>query len=169
MCTATSFDCQISPILLLGENKAPPLPPIEVMANQVEPRIAAVALIRVSGRVVLVRRTVWPQIGTLVLPGGFKELGESEPEAAARELFEEAGMFFDPKNLTYLWEFRVKEAPIIVKFYIGNWDFERDGEIPTFVPTDESSERAIVSLSELPALGFSSHAEAIMRAFDCKG
>jgi 8-oxo-dGTP pyrophosphatase MutT (NUDIX family) len=41
---------------------------------------------------VVARRNIEPQKGTLVLPGGYLDLGETWQEGAGRELFEETGI-----------------------------------------------------------------------------
>lgn len=65
---------------------------------------AVVALIRVGeGGLVLVRRAREPFRGTLDLPGGFVEPGESAEEALRREVREEIGL--DVKRLTYFGTF----------------------------------------------------------------
>jgi 8-oxo-dGTP diphosphatase len=56
--------------------------------------VDAVVLRRASGGpfVLLIRRGKPPFLGRLVLPGGFVEMDEDLPDAAARELFEETGV-----------------------------------------------------------------------------
>jgi 8-oxo-dGTP pyrophosphatase MutT (NUDIX family) len=44
---------------------------------------------------VVARRNIEPQKGTLVLPGGYLDLGETWQEGAAREFLEETGIAVD--------------------------------------------------------------------------
>src|SRR4051794_25248089 len=67
--------------------------------SYVNPLPVAVTLLPVDAGLLVVRRTIEPQSGCLALPGGFIDLGESWREAAARELFEEAGVRTDPGEL----------------------------------------------------------------------
>lgn len=52
-----------------------------------------------DGRLLLVRRSIEPRIGTWVFPGGFMDLDESAEEAAARETLEEANLHVDELSL----------------------------------------------------------------------
>ena len=52
-----------------------------------------------SGRVFLVRRNIFPFKGSLALPGGFVEYGESVEQALSRELREELGWRFLVRSL----------------------------------------------------------------------
>lgn len=52
----------------------------------------AVLLVPVAGGLVVARRNIEPQKGTLVLPGGYVDLGETWQEGAQRELYEETGI-----------------------------------------------------------------------------
>jgi ADP-ribose pyrophosphatase YjhB (NUDIX family) len=53
------------------------------------PRLAACTITSLDGGMVLARRGIHPEYGKWTLPGGFVERGESLPEAAVRETFEE--------------------------------------------------------------------------------
>ncbi|MCG6907020.1 MAG: NUDIX hydrolase [Desulfobacteraceae bacterium] len=54
-----------------------------------DPKIAACAIVRVAGRIVLLQRAIPPAYGRWVIPGGFVDAGEPVPQAAAREVWEE--------------------------------------------------------------------------------
>lgn len=51
-----------------------------------------VVLTPVSDGIVVIRRNIEPQKGTLTLPGGYIDLGETWQEAGKRELLEETGI-----------------------------------------------------------------------------
>jgi ADP-ribose pyrophosphatase YjhB (NUDIX family) len=53
-----------------------------------------------EGGVVVIRRNTEPRKGTLTLPGGYIDYGETWQEAAQRELLEETGIEIDKGDLT---------------------------------------------------------------------
>jgi 8-oxo-dGTP diphosphatase len=72
------------------------------------PKLVAGCLVIDSGRVLLLRRGIEPQLGRWTFPGGYVDFGESPAAAALRETREEVGMaasigpvlgvYTDPKN-----------------------------------------------------------------------
>ena len=56
------------------------------------PKLVAGCLVIDTGRVLLLRRGVMPQIGKWTFPGGYVDLGETPDQAALREMVEEVGM-----------------------------------------------------------------------------
>ncbi len=57
-----------------------------------DPKVAVIALVAASDRVLLIRRGVEPERGKWALPGGFMDAGEMPEEALVRELVEETGL-----------------------------------------------------------------------------
>lgn len=57
-----------------------------------DPKVAVVALIEASARVLLIRRAVNPGRGLWALPGGYMDAGELPDAALRREVLEEAGI-----------------------------------------------------------------------------
>ena len=58
----------------------------------VNPIPVAVVLLPVDTGIVVIRRNTEPQKGTLTLPGGYIDVGETWQEAGKRELLEETGI-----------------------------------------------------------------------------
>jgi ADP-ribose pyrophosphatase YjhB (NUDIX family) len=60
--------------------------------NYLNPLPVVVMLVPVGGGLVVARRNIEPRKGTLVLPGGYLDIGETWQEGARRELYEETGI-----------------------------------------------------------------------------
>jgi ADP-ribose pyrophosphatase YjhB (NUDIX family) len=60
--------------------------------NYLNPIPVVVMLVPMGNGLVVARRNIEPQKGTLVLPGGYLDLGETWQEGAVRELYEETGI-----------------------------------------------------------------------------
>jgi len=57
-----------------------------------DPKLAAVVVVEVDGRVLLHRRAIDPARGKWTLPGGYVDRGEAVEDAARREVYEETGV-----------------------------------------------------------------------------
>lgn len=57
-----------------------------------DPKISACTVPVLGGRILLARRGIEPARGRWVFPGGYMERGETVPQAAERETFEEVGL-----------------------------------------------------------------------------
>jgi len=68
--------------------------------NYLNPIPVVVLLLPVGDGLVVARRNIEPQKGTLVLPGGYMDLGETWQEGAQRELYEETGILISPDEIT---------------------------------------------------------------------
>lgn len=64
-----------------------------------DPKVAVVALIEASDRVLLIRRAVEPARGQWALPGGYMDAGELPVAALRREVNEETGLDIDVGEL----------------------------------------------------------------------
>jgi ADP-ribose pyrophosphatase YjhB (NUDIX family) len=68
--------------------------------NYLNPIPVVVLLVPVGNGLVVARRNIEPQKGTLVLPGGYLDLGETWQEGAAREMLEETGIQVSAGEIT---------------------------------------------------------------------
>ena len=68
--------------------------------SYLNPLPVVVAVVPVAGGLVAVRRNIEPSKGTLTLPGGYLDLGETWQEGASRELLEETGILVAPEAFT---------------------------------------------------------------------
>jgi len=114
--------------------------------------IDAHVLLRRNGRVLLLRRAgdVFAS-GQFCLPSGHLEDGESVPEAAARETFEETGIFLDPAGLRHVVSIHQRnpgnaDTRIGFAFTPDRWEGE-----PVIAEPHKHSELAWASPDALPA------------------
>lgn len=68
--------------------------------SYLNPLPVVVLLVPVDNGLVVARRNIEPQKGTLVLPGGYLDLGETWQEGVQREMFEETGIMVDVRGIT---------------------------------------------------------------------
>jgi ADP-ribose pyrophosphatase YjhB (NUDIX family) len=78
------------------------------------PKVAACAICAVGGRVVLLRRSIEPQYGKWVFPGGFVDRGETMTAAAARETREEVGLDVEIGALVGVYSYPGNEVVVVV-------------------------------------------------------
>lgn len=67
--------------------------------NYLNPVPVVVLLVPVDGGLVVARRNIEPRKGTLVLPGGYLDLGETWQEGAQREMYEETGILVSAADI----------------------------------------------------------------------
>lgn len=94
--------------------------------------------------------------GSLALPGGFIERGETWQHACARELFEEANITIDPATIE---QFRVSSTPDGFLIVVGKAPALREVDLPPFVASEEALERVVVSAPQ--PLAFAMHEEVL--------
>jgi ADP-ribose pyrophosphatase YjhB (NUDIX family) len=124
------------------------------------PLPVAVVLVPVDEGLIVIRRGIEPRKGMLALPGGYINLGESWQQAAAREVYEETGISLLSDSIR---EFGVRSAEDGTLLIFGLASASASSELPPFAPTDETTERAI--LTEPQELAFALHLEMVRRFF----
>ncbi|MDB4931017.1 MAG: hypothetical protein JWM10_3501 [Myxococcaceae bacterium] len=140
---------------------------IEVWANPIPVCVVLVPvrLGEATGLLVL-RRGIEPQKGTLALPGGFLEEHETWQQGGAREVFEELDVVIDPNALDPFWYASSAPRPNRVLLFATAAALDV-GDLPPFTANHETAERGVVLGPDgLDAVvGFSLHAEAARRWF----
>lgn len=123
-----------------------------------DPKVAAAALIKQGGRVLLVRRVNVPQAGLWSLPAGFVDAGEDPAAAAARECLEECGLQVRITGLVdvIFGQEHARGADIVI-VYRGEID---SGQMSA---GDDADAVAFFSLDELPPLAFAATRQVLAR------
>lgn len=144
---------------------------IEVWANPIPVCVVLVPVRRgeATGLLVL-RRGIEPQKGTLALPGGFLEEHETWQQGGAREAREELDLPIDPDGMLPFWYASTDPRPNRVLLFATAPAVDADA-LPPFAANHEASERGVVFGPDgLDAVvGFSLHAEAMRRWFAARG
>jgi 8-oxo-dGTP diphosphatase len=78
------------------------------------PKLAACAITSVGGEVVMLRRSIEPQLGKWVFPGGFVDRGETPAEAAVRETREEVHLEVEVEDLLGVYSYPGNEVVVVV-------------------------------------------------------
>lgn len=111
-----------------------------------DPKIAAIVVVEIDGRIVLHQRTIDPGRGRWTFPGGFVDRGEAVHDAAIRETREEIGV--DARDLTLLGVYSEPGETVVLVAYAAN----ADGQTP--VVGDESIDVQTFDPRDLPDLAF---------------
>ncbi|MEA3470863.1 MAG: NUDIX hydrolase [Thermodesulfobacteriota bacterium] len=80
----------------------------------IDPKIAACTIINIDGKIVMLKRAIPPSVGKWVIPGGFVDVGETVPAAAAREAWEEVGLEVEIGSLIGVYSYPETSVVIIV-------------------------------------------------------
>jgi ADP-ribose pyrophosphatase YjhB (NUDIX family) len=123
------------------------------------PLPVAVLLLPVGDGLLVLRRTVEPQLGGLALPGGFIEVGESWQEAAVRELREETGLVTDVAGVRLFDALSAPDGTVLI-FGLAAWT----RALPPLTATAEASEFLVIEKAQ--ELAFPLHTQVVARYFD---
>ena len=107
-----------------------------------DPKVAACTISMMDGGIVLLRRSIEPQVGKWVFPGGFVDRGEPVHAAAMRETVEEVGLKVALTGILDVYSF--PESPVVVVVYAA----EVLGG--TLEPCDECDEVKVFPPEQIP-------------------
>jgi ADP-ribose pyrophosphatase YjhB (NUDIX family) len=79
-----------------------------------DPKVAACTICQIDGGIVLLRRSIEPQRGKWVFPGGFVDRGEAVTDAAIRETQEEVNLRVGLTGILDAYSFAGNEVVVIV-------------------------------------------------------
>lgn len=121
-----------------------------------DPKVGVGVLVVEDGRLLLVRRSMNPQLGKWSIPAGFLDQGEDPEATAAREALEETGLTVEVNSLVGVYFNPPGEggASIFILYRARRVA----GEV---MAGDDADEAAFFGLDELPELAFASTYEAI--------
>jgi ADP-ribose pyrophosphatase YjhB (NUDIX family)/predicted RNA-binding Zn-ribbon protein involved in translation (DUF1610 family) len=111
-----------------------------------DPKVAAVVLVSMGDKLVLIKRGTVPHIGEWSFPGGYVDRGEPVEAAARREVKEETGLDVDLTGLIGLYS--AEGDPVIIAVYSGR---AVGGTLTSGFDTQDA---ALFELADLPNLAF---------------
>ncbi len=128
-----------------------------------DPKLVACAIVEIEDKVVLLRRSISPQKGQWVVPGGYVDRGEEVAAAAIRETREECGIDIRIRELLGIYSYPgwLEAVVIYVADYVGG----------NLIADDECMEVKLLSHSEIPwdKLAFRSTRDALTDYYKLKG
>jgi ADP-ribose pyrophosphatase YjhB (NUDIX family) len=84
-----------------------------------DPKLVASSVVELDGGIVLLRRSIEPQKGKWVVPGGYVDRGEAVEAAALRETEEECGIRTRIKNLLGVYSYPGRA--VVVAVYVAEY------------------------------------------------
>jgi len=126
------------------------------------PLPVVVLLVPVDGGLVGIRRNIEPQKGTLTLPGGYLDLGESWQEGGKRELFEETGIGIAAGDLRLFDVMNGLDGTLIV------FGLAAPQPIGVLQPFSSEETQEVLLIDRPVALGFTMHTQVVARYFEEK-
>jgi 8-oxo-dGTP diphosphatase len=120
-----------------------------------DPKVVACSILKMDGKIVLLKRGISPQKGKWVIPGGYVDRGEEVEAAAIRETMEECGLSIRIERLLGIYSYPGHIPVVIV--YIAQYI---SGEL---IPGDETLEAGLFSEDRIPwqELAFQSTIDAL--------
>lgn len=111
-----------------------------------DPKLAAVVLVEMEGKLVMVRRGVEPALGRWAFPSGYVDRGEAVEDAAVREVGEETGLQVEVTDFIGLYS--RTGATVVLAVYAARVE---GGELKAGF---DAVEVALMDPDELPPLPF---------------
>lgn len=127
--------------------------------NYLNPIPVVVLLAPVGEGLVVVRRNIEPQKGTLVLPGGYLDLGETWQEGAGREFYEETGIKISAAEITLYDVHNGLDNTLVISGLASKQPRS------CLKPFSSSETQEVAMITEPQNLGFPLHNQLIRRYF----
>jgi ADP-ribose pyrophosphatase YjhB (NUDIX family) len=123
------------------------------------PLPVVVVILPVGTGLVVIRRNIEPSKGTLTLPGGYLDLGETWQQGARRELLEETGIGIDAVDIC-LYDVQNGLDDTLVIFGLA-----AARPAATLRPFSSAETQEVVLIEAPLELGFPMHTEVVKRYF----
>lgn len=123
------------------------------------PLPVVVVLMPVTGGLVAVRRNIEPSKGTVTLPGGFIDMGESWQQGGRRELMEETGIEIAASDLKLYDLMNGLDGTLIV------FGLAAEQPIRTLTPFCCEETQEVLLIERPMELGFEMHTKVVARYF----
>ena len=127
------------------------------------PLPVAVVLLPMAYGMVVVRRNIEPRKGTLTLPGGYIDFGETWQEGGQRELLEETGIEIDKNDLSL---YDVQNGLDNTLVIMG---LAKEMPLNALKPFTSKETQEVTLIDRPIELGFPLHTEVVKRFFTEKG
>jgi ADP-ribose pyrophosphatase YjhB (NUDIX family) len=127
--------------------------------SYLNPLPVVVVLAPVGDGLIGIRRNIEPQKGTVTLPGGYLDLGESWQEGGRRELFEETGIEIEGDELGLFDVMNGLDGTLVI-FGLAA---PRPLQVLRPFASDETQE--VLLIEKAMPLGFPMHTEVVERYF----
>lgn len=121
-----------------------------------DPKVGVGVLVVDAGKILLVRRTMAPEIGKWSIPAGYLDHGEDPAATAVREAQEETGLFVEIETLLDVYHNPPEQGGATV-FIL--YQAKRIGG--NLQAGDDADAAAFFKVDELPALAFDSTRAAV--------
>jgi ADP-ribose pyrophosphatase YjhB (NUDIX family) len=127
--------------------------------SYLNPLPVVVVLLPLGNGLIVIRRNIEPRKGTLNLPGGYLNLGETWQQGARRELHEETGIDIIEQEIS-LHDVQNGLDNTLVIFGLA-----KSHPIELFQPFSSAETQEVLLVKEPIELGFSMHTEVMWRFF----
>lgn len=127
--------------------------------SYLNPLPVAVVILPVGAGLVVIRRNTEPRKGTLTLPGGYIDFGETWQQAGSREALEETGIAVSSAELRLFDVMNGLDGTLVVFGLTAH----RPASCLRPFSSEETQEVALIE--EPTELGFSMHTEVVERFF----
>jgi len=127
--------------------------------SYLNPLPVVVALLPMGNGLIVIRRNIEPKRGTLNLPGGYLDLGETWQQGACRELREETGIDICEQEIS-LYDVQNGLDHTLVIFGLA-----KPQPLELFKPFSSAETQEVVLIKEPIELGFPMHTTVMRRFF----